>query len=219
MAERTIEDRLREEYFDLLPTIRKVAEQLEAEVKFHTLPISQKLNKHERLVVTSRIKDCDSALESLRRRQMGNIFNSDTPDIYTLLNLRDLAGVRVLAFPPSRLKNIASHLRTHFPDWNPDHILDLNGTTLAYKYYGYCNTSSNQVCGEYQITSILTGRFWEVEHSAIYKPSPELHGVARSLEMKDRTAEVYKALRDFEDEFERLLHEDGFKRLIESDQT
>ena len=219
MAERTIEDRLREEYFDLLPTIRKVAEQLEAEVKFHVLPISRKLDKHERLVVTSRIKDCDSALESLQRRQMGKIFNRDTPDLYSLLNLRDLAGVRVLAFPPSQLLAIASHLRGHFPDWQSDHILDEDGTTLAYKYYGYCNASSNQVCSEYQVTSILTGRFWEVEHSAIYKPSPELRGIARSLEMKERTAEVYKALRDFEGEFERLLHEDGFKRLLKGDQA
>jgi len=219
MAERTIEDRLREEYFDLLPIIRKVAEQLEAEVKYHTLPISRKLSKHERLVVTSRIKDCDSALESLRRRQEGATFNRDTPNLYTLRNLRDLAGVRVLAFPPSRLYAIASCLREHFSDWKSDHVVDRNGITLAYKYFGHCNASNNQVYGEYQITSILTGRFWEVEHSAIYKPSPELRGVPRSLEMRERTADVYKALRDFEDEFERLLNEDEFKRLIISDQT
>ncbi len=37
--ERTIEDRLREEYFELLPDIRRVAEHLEAEVRYCVLPI------------------------------------------------------------------------------------------------------------------------------------------------------------------------------------
>jgi len=34
MIPRTVDDKLREEYFDLLPKIRRVKEQLEAEVRF-----------------------------------------------------------------------------------------------------------------------------------------------------------------------------------------
>jgi hypothetical protein len=45
MPERTPEDRLREEYFDLLPEIRKVTENPEAEVRYRTLK--------------SRIKECE----------------------------------------------------------------------------------------------------------------------------------------------------------------
>src|SRR5664280_3024387 len=55
-----------------------------------------------------------------------------------------------------------------------------------------------------QIVSMLTGLFWEVEHSAIYKPTPSLKGIARSLEMQQRTRDVLRALRSFEEEFERL---------------
>jgi hypothetical protein len=65
--ERTIEDRLREEYFDLLPAIRRVVDELEAEVRHCLLPISLRLNEYERLVVTCRVKECESALNSLRR--------------------------------------------------------------------------------------------------------------------------------------------------------
>jgi hypothetical protein len=54
---------------------------------------------------------------------------------------------------------------------------------------------------------MLTGLFWEIEHDAIYKPDPELKGVAESLEMRERTGDVLKALQRFEDEFERLLRE------------
>jgi hypothetical protein len=64
MIDRTIEDRLREEYFDLLPDTRRVAEQLEAQIKYHTLPILRSLKRPERLDVRSRIKECDSALDA-----------------------------------------------------------------------------------------------------------------------------------------------------------
>jgi hypothetical protein len=53
---------LREEYFDLLPDIRRVADELEAEVKHCLVPISLRLDKYERLLVTSRVKECESAL-------------------------------------------------------------------------------------------------------------------------------------------------------------
>ena len=101
--ERTVEDRLREEYFDLLPDIRRVADELEAEVKHCLVPVSLRLDKYERLVVTSRVKECESALDSLRRRQEGATFDSGRPELYSLDNLKDLAGVRVLVFPRSRL--------------------------------------------------------------------------------------------------------------------
>lgn len=81
-----------------------------------------------------------------------------------------------------------------------------NGDILAYKYSGFC-ASSPVILGEYQIASVLTGLFWEVEHDAIYKPSPRLRGITRSIDMKEPTATVYAALRHFEDEFERLIKE------------
>ena len=100
--QRTIEDRLREEYSLLLPDIRRVTEQLEVEVKYCVLPILRTLNKYEHLVVKSRIKECESAIDSLRRRrgrQESATFDRDRPTLYTLTELNDLAGVRVLAFP------------------------------------------------------------------------------------------------------------------------
>ncbi len=202
MADRTIEDRLREEYFDLLPDICRVAEQLEAEIKYHTLPISRKLKRHERLEVTSRIKECGSAVDALRRRQEGATFDSERSEIYSLSTLRDLAGVRILAFPPKNLTEIDHVLREQFSSWKSDPFPDEN--VLGYKYYGYCAEASNKIQGEYQILSMLIGLFWNVEHSALYKPTPSLRGIERSLEMQQRTKEVLRALRAFEEEFERL---------------
>ena len=59
---------------------------------------------------------------------------------------------------------------------------------------------------------MLIGLFWQIEHSTIYKPSPQLKGVVRSLEMQQRTSEVLKALKAFEDEFERLVRRDPLSR-------
>lgn len=206
---RTIEDRLREEYFQLLPDIRRVAEHVETEVRYRILPISGTLHKYERLVVTSRIKDCESALDSLRRRQEGGTFDRDQATLYTLTSLNDLAGVRVLAFPRNRLTEVDQALRERFSGWQADPVPGSveSDQPLAFKYHGYCQASA-QVRGEFQIVSMLTGLFWEVEHSAIYKPAPRLRGAARSMEMQQRTREVHDALRAFEEEFENLLRRD-----------
>jgi hypothetical protein len=97
-------------------------------------------------------------------------------------------------------------LSKRFSSWLPDPIPgdDEYDEPLALKYHGYCN-ASDKVRGEFQIVPMLTGLFWEVEHDAIYKPSPRLKGVDQSLEMKERSREVLKALKSFEEEFERLF--------------
>ena len=205
MVERTIEDRLREEYFDLFPDIRHVTEHLETEVRHGVLSILGVLDKYEQLNVASRIKACDSALEALRRRQEGATFDRDRPELYSVTDLNDLAGVRVLAFPRNRLTEVDQLLVKQFPEWLPDPVLsdDEDGELLAFKYHGYCQ-ASERIKGEIQIVSMLIGRFWEVEHSAIYKPTSELRGVARSLEMRERILDVYQALQAFEETLETL---------------
>src|SRR5438876_4379772 len=162
MAERSVEDQLRQEYFELLPEIRRVTEHLEAEVRHCVLPISLKLDEYERLVVTSRIKECESALDALRRRQEGATFDRDRPELYTLTSLNDLAGVRVLAFPRSRLPEIDQELRGRFPSWVPDAVpgYEESDEPLAFKCYGYCEASV-KIRGEFQVVSMLTGLFWE----------------------------------------------------------
>jgi len=206
-AERTVEDRLREEYFTLLPEIRRVADRLEAEIRYHVLPISGALERHERLAVKCRVKSCESALEKLRARQEGRAFQGDRPEIYTLTSLNDLAGVRVLAFPRGRLAEIDGRLLEVFPSWTSDPVKD-DGEVQALKYYGYCRQASDKVKGEYQVVSMLTGLFWEVEHSAIYKPDARLGQIALNLGMRQRTRDVARAFSAFEEQFEALARQD-----------
>jgi len=173
------------------------------------LPISLRLDKYERLVVTSRVKECESALDSLRSRQEGATFDSGQPELYSLASLNDLAGVRVLAFPHSRLAEADRKLRERFPSWTADPVDgdDKNDEPTALTYFGYCR-ASDRIRAEFQIVPMLTALFWEVEHSVIYKPSPSLKGVARSLEMQQRTRDVLKGLKAFEDEFANLIRRD-----------
>lgn len=208
MTGRTVEDRLREEYFDLLPEIRRVLEHLETEVRYRLLPISRGLDKFERLDINARLKECESAVDSLRRRQQGSIFYSDPATPYTLTALKDMAGVRVSVFPRNRMNEVDAVLREvqAFREWTADPVQD-GDKILALKYSGYCADASSRISGEYQIVSVLTGLFWNIEHRAIYKPSPQLKGIARSLAMQERSKDVLQALSAFEDEFERLIRE------------
>jgi hypothetical protein len=211
MQERTIEDRLRQEYFELLPDIRRVESHLRALIQFQTLPILRQLGTHEQLIIKSRVKDCESAINALRRRTKEGkrrefaSFDRNRPEDYSLLDLKDLAAVRVLAFPLTRLGEIDEALRPLFPDWTPDPIPDGMGGALAQKYYGFCPDLENKVQGEYQVVSMLTGLFWEVEHAAIYKPNPDLKGAERNSGLEELTQEVYRALANFDTGFARTI--------------
>lgn len=112
----------------------------------------------------------------------------------------------MLAFPRRRVTEIDALLRQQFLEWTEDSVITDSGDILAHKYSGFC-PASPRILGEYQVASTLTGLFWEVEHDAIYKPSPRLRGITRSIEMREPTANVYAALRHFEDEFERLIED------------
>lgn len=201
MHERSIEDQLRAEYFGLLPEIRKVAWQLETEIRFHILPTSHSLSHHEQLIVKARVKDCESAIKALQRRQEGRIFNPDRPEDYSLLSLPDLAGVRVLIFPRARLVEVDNSLAQCFHGWTPDPVRDESGAILAPKYSGFCRQVSDKVRAEYQVVPMLIGFFWEVEHSAMYKPDSSLRGIGDSIEMRSLKASVEMALSRFEEGF------------------
>ncbi len=197
---RTIEDQLREQYFALLPELTRVAEHLKTQIQYSILPIARHLKPHENLVVKARVKACDSAIDKLRRRNPGGVFDRDRPEIYTLLSLRDLVGVRVLAFPSEIANEVNKLLRLELSDWISDPIKDNTGKQLAFKYNGHYAESSESLKCEYQVVSALIGLFWDVEHAAIYKQSPNLRGLGPL--MREQTSAVYRALKAFEDEFE-----------------
>ena len=223
MDERSIEDRLREEYFDLLPKMERVAQSFSTEIEYLLRLIRKELAPHESIIVKTRIKDCRSAIDKLRRqfnpadpavqRNPGDVFDRDQPEKYSLLLLRDLVGVRVLVFPPKRAEQVDRWLRNKFQSWKPDPKSD-DGALLAYKYNGKRSHNRIFIPCEYQIVSTLIGLFWDVEHSAIYKQAPELRGF--DLLMRDQTLDVYKALKAFEAEFERRIEQSELNKSSSS---
>jgi hypothetical protein len=207
MSVRTVEDRLREQYFDLLPAVRRVLEHVEAEVRYRLLPVSRSLRRFEQVIIESRVKGCESAIEALRNRQDFSTFNLESAEGYTLASLKDLAGVRILAFPRNRVREIDGILRDAevFRSWTSDPVLGADDKTVAFKYWGYYGPASTEVLGEYQVVSRLTGRFWEVEHSAMYKAAPTLKDAVEAPRMQEQYRSVLREIAKFEDEFERLL--------------
>jgi hypothetical protein len=206
MPARTIEDRLREEYVALLPHARMAAEELEAEVRYLLIPVLRQLASYERIVVKSRVKECESAVAALRRRQQGK-FDRGAAITYTLRTLPDLAGVRVLVFPKRRLLQVDETLRARFQDWTPDPVPGIapGSESMAFKYSGYCYRDT-QVCAELQVMAMLIGLFWEVEHGALYKPAPAVLVSEERYGMQQRSYDVIEALCAFEQKFEEIVH-------------
>jgi ppGpp synthetase/RelA/SpoT-type nucleotidyltranferase len=203
---RTAEDHLRAEYFTLLPQIRLTTEELEAEIRYLLIPLTRERERHERIVVKSRVKECESAIAALRRKQNWAELKASTSAQISLTALNDLAGVRILAFPKRLVFEIDSVLRSRFGSWVADPVPPAPGTTtaLALKYHGFCS-SHCRVRGEVQLMSMLIGMFWEVEHAALYKPGERLRDMEVSLKMQDRNADVIRAMCAFETQFEELV--------------
>jgi hypothetical protein len=205
---RLVEDRLRAEYVSLLPALQRTLHALQTEVSYLLLPATRRLSHYERILIRGRVKDCESAVDKLRRRQEGGRFDPDQADRYSLLSLTDLVGVQVLTFPPRHLSAASNIILRRVPGWKSDHIAGPGtaGNPIASKYHGVWDPNDLFEC-EIQVVSLLIGLFWEVEHSAIYKPSPILRGVAESREMEVRTSAVLTALREFEEAFDRQVEE------------
>ena len=208
-SSRSVEDRLRAEYFDLVPDMQRALVALDSEVRHHLLPIRVSLHRYEQVRIVARMKECASAIDALRRRQEGRVFDPDKREAYSLLNLRDLVAARVLAFPSQRIVDVHEALLPMLSAWTSDPVLGVKPSDppIATKYYGHCKQGPTTITSEIQIVSSLIGSFWEVEHSALYKTSPNLQGVMASESMTDRLSAVHAALRDFENEFERLISE------------
>jgi hypothetical protein len=206
---RTVRDRLRAEYFESLPQLQRTLMALESEVRHLLLPVMLDLNRYEQVRVVSRIKECESAIDALRRRQEARVFDPEKSHDYTLTSLRDLVGIRVLVFPTIRIGAVRSALEPLLRKWSEDPIGGFQPTDppIALKYYGRSKVAGSSVMSEVQIVSSLVGAFWDVEHAAVYKASPNLQGVLASPTMKDRYRAVLTVLRDFESEFERLVQE------------
>ena len=208
---RTVQDRLREEYFKLLPDMKRSLVALEAEVRHRLLPIMVALDRYEQVRIDSRLKDCESAIDKLRRRQEARVFDPEKTETYSLSILRDLVGIRILVFPSQRIDQVRSALQPLLAPWSADPVpgIEVGDPPIALKYFGSFESASTTITVELQIVSSLVGLFWDVEHDAVYKTSPNLQGAMASPSMKERKGVVLTALRDFENEFERLIRESG----------
>jgi len=205
---RTAEDYLRSEYVRLLPAMQRTVIAVETEVRHLLLGLMLDLDRFEQVAVKTRLKDCESAIDALRRRQQYGLFDSDRAEQYSLTALPDLVGIRVLVFPPRRLDEARAALVPRLTGWVADPVpANSHGTeAIAFKYSGRWN-DADPFRSEIQVVSMLVGLFWDVEHSAIYKPNPNLRGIAKSMEMRHKIAAVEVALKEFEVEFQRLVNE------------
>lgn len=207
MTPRTIEDRLREEYCSLSPDIKRVMHQLRADVTHLLLPVTLDLDHHERVQIDGRVKECDSAIASLLRRQESRKFDDNKPSQYSLTSLPDLAGLRVMIFPRLLLKEVHTTLLMKYGNWVSDPVISAApARLLAWKYHGFC-TASPEIRAEIQIMPLLTGMFWHVEHGAFYKPRDKtLEGIARTPLITTLVDHVYTAFDDLENVLEQKLH-------------
>lgn len=127
---RLVEDRLRAEYFALLPDMQRSLTAIEAEINYLLLPARLKLDPYARILVRGRLKDCESAVDSLRRRQEGGRFDPTRTEQYSLTTLPDLVGLRILTFPDVCFQEVQKVVSARLLGWTEDHIWAEDRTEL-----------------------------------------------------------------------------------------
>ena len=180
---------LREEYIKLLPQAKKTIEFLTTTVNHLLKDIYLKLGPEEQIQCKSRIKSQESSIAALARRQEGQIF--DPAKQYSLSNLPDFVGLRILVFPNPRISEIQNSLQDLLKNWKSDPVRDMD---TVHKYFGHLpEPEISEISCEVQIVPMLIGLFWQVEHSTLYKPSPRIKNL--ESEGLNRAADgVYAAI-------------------------
>lgn len=167
MNDRIVIDRLRQEYSSLRPEMAKVERLLVDQVRWHLKFLAFDLKPYERIETESRIKECESAINTLKRKfgsEAQHEFEKGSQ--YNLKDLKDLVGLRILVFPPRLKEKVKDVISNEFKSWNEDH----NDKLGLLKFDGFINKSD--IGCEIQIVSLLAGLFLKVEHFAFYKPDP-----------------------------------------------
>jgi ppGpp synthetase/RelA/SpoT-type nucleotidyltranferase len=200
LDESKIINNLRNEYFRLLPVMLKTRFLLESKIRWCLQSVIYNLKQYQRIEIKSRIKDCESAINSLRRRREG-IFDPDQE--YMLVELKDLVGFRVLVFPEDLISEVNRIIVANFSLLESDPILTKKSKIIAHKYYGLVN-SDDKFQSEIQIVPMLVGLYWEVEHFALYKQDPSFKGII-SEELENKNEEILNALSEFSAIFENAL--------------
>lgn len=206
MSQRLVEDLLHDEYYKILPNLNLARVNLEINIKHIFLSIINDLQSFERIEFHSRVKNVESAIEKLKSKQDGKMFIQDPSNKYSLLELRDLVGIRILFFPYSLEKRILNCIQKKYSLWEKDFVTKFNSESeiMIYKYFGKIEAIEGLTC-ELQIMPLLFSRFLDVEHDVIYKPDPKYKGIERSLEMRKQKTKVLDQLKEFEMQFINLI--------------
>ncbi len=210
---RLVEDYLREEYILLSPVLRKIRKNLETEIKKQILPIINRLQPYERVSVVSRIKDMESAIEKLQSKQEGKTFQQNAPEKYSLKQLKDLVGLRVLYFPATLKQQILDIIFNNYKSWKDDHVVDFETgkDIIIHKFHGSIRIAKD-IVAEIQIMPVLYSGFLNLEHDIIYKPHQEYKGISRSLKVKKEKNKLMVQFQQFENVFCEVL--DQYERNI-----
>ncbi len=205
---RLVEDYLREEYIILSPLLNKIKINLEIDINKQILPIVNKLQSFERVSVVSRIKTMKSAIEKLQSKQEGKTFQQNYPEKYSLKQLKDLVGLRVLYFPETLKEELHCIIINKYKSWKYEPVMDFEKgkDIIIHKFYGSIEIGPN-IISEIQIMPMLYSRFLDLEHDIIYKPDPKYKGIQRSFELKEVKNKVLKQFQQFENVFCELLNQ------------
>ena len=179
-----IEKWIQEEYKNLRPALNKLRKKVKKEIRTCLSDFTQSLEPWQRIEIRSRIKECNSAIDSLRKR-----------NFHTLNDLVDLVGIRIVVFPASLAEKVEGVLIDYFKTLVPDHYFYAKNEIAFRKYNGLTDDTTKIKC-EIQIMPEILYSLVEVEHDFFYKVPDknlsnenEFHEIVKRLLAYDRALE------------------------------
>ena len=172
------------EYSNKIEKFKKIEEKLYFEVCHFLSDDKYNLNEFQHIEITSRIKSYSSAEKKLR-----NQLELTAHDKSSIFDLDDIIGIRISVFPLTLLRNIEKKLDEKFKSWKKEK--SCHGRYSVYKH----RSNYEKANCEIQLVPMLVGKFWDVEHSVIYKSK-----LSKNEDLNKSYDVIINALHDYENQ-------------------
>lgn len=202
MTDAEIKKKLLLEYYEQRPIYEKIVDVAKAQIEYKLIKLRLKRKRWERLALTARVKEFESAFKKLKESKEAN----ELKPTDSLGELNDMAALKIKVFPNYHLKAVHEIIMKLFSDVEEKHESKIEGL----KYLVQLKPSlgiNNRF--EIQIVPFILDEFMDVEHDIIYKPTDLTKTIKAIIKkrMEPDRSRVISSVIDFSKTFETILKE------------
>lgn len=174
---------LRSEYDNQINKMNGLLDYYKTEIEYLIRELKLNCKKFEKIEFSSRIKTFESCITKLKKKNEANVLTEEAK----LSEVKDLIGIRMLVFPNDYIEVIKRLIMRKHNKFTIEEIDEDKKKECDFiKFFVYFNIEKfNHILVEIQILPYLLGKYWDIEHSLIYKPQDMYPHKVQKTQLKE----------------------------------